>query len=485
MSNFTMLYPSQALVEVIDPLQNLREARTLGALRKIAAARIRKLLRAAKLAQFSNSDGEPDRWYWAAPLLLDRANANFRGNTDAWFTNPDPLKTSPDSVAAEEVEEDSGAKGEHFEFLRQCFEDPGLIGLGPMPENLPEILADLALGAPAVVTLRSLHRIFPGESHALQMKRSFAIADEFCALFNKPESIAAVRLSENHVWYWRMVADYCGSGCLQSVLDEYFHLLCEQEVNSNEVISQLLDAINLNASVINADSLDSFQAGKPRKFRCHYAVEFGSQRVETDSGQKRAKNLRKVFNSPFRPFLLSTTSIGQEGLDFHSYCRRIVHWNIPGNPVDLEQREGRINRYKSLVIRQQLGRKYRAALAAKNPDTVGDPWKTLFEIADHHERVLTGKSELVPYWHIDADPSGGEPVKIERVIPLYPFSIDRSRLLHILKTLAIYRLAFGQPRQAELVDHLMDYNLTPDELRTVMDALMIDLSPMRYRSSSF
>lgn len=73
----------------------------------------------------------------------------------------------------------------------------------------------------------------------------------------------------------------------------------EQEVDSKEVISQLLDAINLNASVINADSLDSFLSDKPRKFRCHYAVKFGSQRVETDSGQNRAKNLRKVFNSPF------------------------------------------------------------------------------------------------------------------------------------------------------------------------------------------
>jgi hypothetical protein len=481
MSNFTLLYPSQALVEVIDPVENLREARTLGDLRKIAAVRISEMLRVTKLTQFSTPDGESDRWYWAAPLLLDRSNAVFRATTEAWFANPEPLKASPDSEESDEPEEESGAKGEHFEFLRQCFEDPSMIGMGPIPENLPEILADLALGAPAVVTLRSLRRMFPDEPPALQMQRTFAVADQFCSLFNKPESIAAVRLSEKHVWYWRMVADYCGSGCLQSVLDEYFHILSEQEVDSTEVISQLLDAINLNASVINVDSLDSFQTGKPRRFRCHYAVEFGSQRVETDQGQNRAKSLRKVLNSPFRPFLLSTTSIGQEGLDFHSYCRRIVHWNLPGNPVDLEQREGRINRYKSLVIRQQLGKKYRSDIAATSLATIGDPWKRLFEIADHHERVQTGKSELVPYWHIDADPDGGDAAKIERVIPLYPFSIDRNRLLHILKTLAIYRLAFGQPRQAELVDHLLDRNLTTEEQALIIKALMIDLSPVRYR----
>ena len=483
MSNFTLLYPSQSLAEIIDPVENLRNGRSLGDLRKLAAERIREMLNTADLNQFSDSEGESDRWYWAAPLLLDRANADFRNTTKTWFATPDSSKTNPDSETTDE-EEQSGAKKEHFEFLRQCFEDPAQIRLGPMPENLPEILADLALGAPAILTFRSLRRIFSEDTHAIQMQRAFGIAGQFCSLFNKPESIAAVRLSEKHDWYWRMVADYCGSGCLQSVLDEYLHLLREQEVDSNEVITQLLAAINLNASVINVDSLDSFQNGKPRKFRSHYAVEFGSQRVETDQGQNRAKSLRKVFNSPFRPFVLSTTSIGQEGLDFHSYCRRIVHWNLPGNPVDLEQREGRINRYKSLVIRQQLGKKYRPALTGELLVAGEDVWQRLFQIADVEERQKTGKSELVPYWHIDADADSGESVKIERIIPLYPFSIDRSRLLHILKTLAIYRLAFGQPRQAELVDHLLDRNLTAPEQKMVMESLMIDLSPVRYRVST-
>ena len=316
------------------------------------------------------------------------------------------------------------------------------------------------------------------------MKRAFEIGDQFCSLFNKPESIAAVRLSENHEWYWRMVADYCGSGCLQAVLDEYLHLLSEQNVDSAGVVSQLMNAINLTAAGINVDSLDSFQSGKSRKLRCHYAVEFGSQRVETDQGRNRASSLREVFNSPFRPFVLSTTSIGQEGLDFHSYCRRIVHWNLPTNPIDLEQREGRINRYKSLAIRQQLGKKYRAALSDVTLTVGEDAWKRLFQIADVEERQKSGKSELVPYWHIDADAEAGDSVKIERIIPLYPFSIDRSRLLHILKTLAIYRLAFGQPRQAELVDHLLDRNLTADEQKIVMESLMIDLSPVCYRGST-
>ena len=45
----------------------------------------------------------------------------------------------------------------------------------------------------------------------------------------------------------------------------------------------------------------------------------------------------------------ATPRVGQEGLDFHPYCYRVYHWNLPGNPVDLEQREGRIHRFKGQI----------------------------------------------------------------------------------------------------------------------------------------
>jgi hypothetical protein len=43
-------------------------------------------------------------------------------------------------------------------------------------------------------------------------------------------------------------------------------------------------------------------------------------------------------------------SVGQEGLDIHHYCHAITHWNLPANPVDLEQREGRIHSYKAHAV---------------------------------------------------------------------------------------------------------------------------------------
>jgi ERCC4-related helicase len=58
----------------------------------------------------------------------------------------------------------------------------------------------------------------------------------------------------------------------------------------------------------------------------------------------RSKTMRKRFNSNLSRHVLKTTSIGQDGLDFHVWCDRIIHWDLPPDPVDFEQREGRIAR---------------------------------------------------------------------------------------------------------------------------------------------
>ena len=87
--------------------------------------------------------------------------------------------------------------------------------------------------------------------------------------------------------------------------------------------------------------------------------------------------MRTAFNSPFWPFVLATTSVGQEGLDFHQYCHAVVHWNLPANPVDLEQREGRVHRYKGHAIRKNVAAVHRADAF----EAAGDPWEAMFEAA--------------------------------------------------------------------------------------------------------
>ena len=192
------------------------------------------------------------------------------------------------------------------------------------------------------------------------------------------------------------------------------------------------------------------------------------KRSKRHSNADRKKTIRNAFNSPFRPFVLATTSIGQEGLDFHNYCRKIVHWNLPSNPIDLEQREGRINRFECLAIRQNIAKRY------GNIHFTKDIWDEMFEVAAKSEKT-DGSSDLIPYWGLrETD----DMVKIERQVPMYPFSRDGLAYERLIKILSMYRLTLGQARQEELLEYLFKSCDDPEKLRS----LFINLSPF-YKSN--
>src|SRR5690606_6464011 len=161
----------------------------------------------------------------------------------------------------------------------------------------------------------------------------------FIAHFNKPESIAAIRLASPKTDYWRQVLDYCASGNITAMLTEYIYLLmdCEGKRDISSIRDALDSVLKINTSNNLVDLRRRSGTIKPYNMRTHFAVNYGTQKISSDSGQERMVNLRTVFNSPFRPFVLTSTSIGQEGLDFHYYCHKIFHWNLPHNPIDLEQ----------------------------------------------------------------------------------------------------------------------------------------------------
>ena len=476
MSNFTLLYPSHTLANLFDPNDALLRNRSLSDLRSELVTRINELIEDAALHRFGTSTGEPDKWYWAAPLLFDRHTPSMKEGLADWLkwvaeSNESDFLNAKKEDSSER--EQTSSREKHFEELARCFDQPHEAGLGPLPDDLAVVLADMAIASPAVVALRCAREQFrPEFCHGTLF--AFDLSSEFLSLFNKPESIAAVRLSTDRATYWRRVLQYCVDGCLQSVLDEFAHVVRADTPSLEEMYHRLVASMNLGTASIKVDDLKSFLNNERRNMRCHYAVDMGNQRVETDKGQDRIKGIRNNFNSPFRPFVLATTSIGQEGLDFHTYCRKIVHWNLPSNPIDLEQREGRINRFKGLVIRQQIASKYRDRLTSESVKASG-LWDAIFDVASTAERSGNGKCELIPYWHVEADK-----YQIERFIPFYPFSRDRAKLSSLLQTLAIYRLAFGQPRQAELVEHLLK-QIPRERFSEIRNKLMIDLSPISYQ----
>jgi hypothetical protein len=157
--------------------------------------------------------------------------------------------------------------------------------------------------------------------------------------------------------------------------------------------------------------------------------------------------------------------VGQEGLDFHHYCHAITHWNLPSNPVDLEQREGRIHRYKGHAVRKNVADAF-GANALRDEDA--DSWETAFELG--RKGRSQEENDLVPYWLFPGD------AKIERHVPVLPFSREVERLNGLRRALAIYRMVFGQSRQEDLITYLLA-EIPEAERDAIVTELQINLSP--------
>ena len=488
MPTLALLYPSVVLAGVGDPLE---VARSMGAIHSplpmdavLTTVRDRINETLAPLVASAPADGRVDqRWYWAAPLLLDAAAGV---DVEAWCRDTathDALKEGLDAS----VEEDDGSDGlrDHLDLAADVAASTVLdLDLGRPPLDLADVLAQLAIAGPANASLRALHR-GRGDAKSAEGRRAAASAAwGFRMLFNDP---AVTRMLFGEVTtntaedaYWRLVLRYCFEGCVQAVLDEWTHVLTDGLQLANRPEEERLDALveayrgslGSQTATYSVRRLDGDGAGRftvsTDRVRASFARRFGDERSETAQTLQSAANVRRSFNSPFWPFVLATTSAGQEGLDFHTYCHAIVHWNLPSNPVDLEQREGRIHRYKGHAVRRNVALRYRAAGLAAD----GDPWTAMFDEAAGQS---SGDDELVPYW-VFATENGAQ---IERHVPALPLSREAARLEDLRKSTAAYRLVFGQPRQDDLLAYL-DGNARDLDLAR----LRIDLRPPQRQAAA-
>jgi hypothetical protein len=363
----------------------------------------------------------------------------------------------------------------------------GELGENP-PADLSDVITRVALAGPGVSALRALKRCAPGLELTDRRLLSGAarIADGFRTLFNQPDTVALVRSTASGVAYWRGVLSYAEAGDLQAMLDEYAHVLIDasglQEADdatrAATVADKIHEAVGLLGGTVGTQEfyVRDGQRFVPKNFRIRtrFALRLSDTR-DTENQELRIDQIRHAFNSPFRPFVLATTSIGQEGLDFHPYCHAVHHWNLPATPVEMEQREGRVHRYKGHAIRRNLS----AAYGLNNlPRSVGngsglasDPWAQLFERAD----LDSPDHDLIPYWIFERSSEQGG-VQVERHLPHLPYSKDSQRLELLRRSLAIYRLAFGQPRQEDLIRYL-EATLGTEGASKLADQWQIRLAP--------
>lgn len=344
---------------------------------------------------------------------------------------------------------------------------------GIVPENWKplDLLTDMAIGAPGVCVARAIGKVMHKKADDVCRR----ITDDLIRMFDSPEGIGAVaEKCADRGNYARKVLQYCIDGNIQSMLDEYCFVLTNEYKDNLDLIQEAFSgALNLRAATYEVDTWEAFCENDKKKMsiRTHYAVGFNKATKETsqaDSQKKesRKESVRTAFNSPFRPFVLASTSVGQEGLDFHYYCHRLMHWNIPHNPIDMEQREGRINRYLCHAVRKSLVRYFQK----DNSVSIAD-WKQLLSAATEESRRLnTNYAELSPFWCF----SGDQPVKIERIVPLYHFSRDVAAYDRLKKLLSLYRLTLGQARQEEILNSILENNAVADQ---ITKDLFISLCP--------
>ncbi len=333
----------------------------------------------------------------------------------------------------------------------------------------PAELDDLAwfsLSSPGVVLLRALCRNWTeaGSDDAL-----LAITDVswngLRPYLDRPWFVARLMKGRSVSGYPEAIQRAVVEGNLESVLDEHFWLPDPDHdawMNGGRKagrLQALRDTLGIRSAPVKV-----FSPGNPGrgsfKLSAHAALPLTDTEAHTAAGsgvkQLRADDLRQAFNTPFWPHLLCTTSVGQEGLDFHQWCRSVIHWDLCASPVDVEQREGRIDRFKSLAVRR--------AVAAKLKGEGIVLWKALEERAQE----FADDSGLAPWWTCDGQ-------VMEKFFFDPPSSEEREKKRRLMRLRELYRLVLGLPNSLSMLGRLERTGISIEEIRRNC----LDLGTMR------
>lgn len=324
------------------------------------------------------------------------------------------------------------------------------------------------LSSPGSILARCLVRHNVPQDLPRDRRRTFAFLWESLRPYLGHRTFAdLIQSSSKKKRYPDALADAMLKGGFEAVLDEQMCLLSRLgDAKGLEIVEQL------SASLLNRPGLVQFRRGRTNhRVPVQAVTPFagGEQNRGRKKGGKRLRSdtLRRAFNSPFWPHILCTTSIGQEGLDFHLWCSRIVHWDLPGDPVDFEQREGRIARYGSLAVRRSLAREH--AVQSLEAARGASPFGELISLS---RRVDSDRTGLERWWL----PAEGRPTSVSFDWQFSHRAIQRDRML---EDLLHYRLALGQPDPEAFVKMLR--RIGADD--TIGRELAIDLSAMTRASA--
>lgn len=93
----------------------------------------------------------------------------------------------------------------------------------------------------------------------------------------------------------------------------------------------------------------------------------------------------------------------QEGIDMHNYCLRIMHLTLPRGAVSYEQRGGRIDRYRSLLVRRRASEFVENMQTDSTSDLIARAFACLEENKHSNNTLYPNWSIHNPYskWHFE------------------------------------------------------------------------------------
>lgn len=431
LSNILLFHPSAWLATKVDPT-----AHRHGDRRRAISSIARELRRKLPDAVSYEPEKTTQRPLWQVLSLIEQRCSKTPSMLDVWKgigARSDQLADGLGRIV------DAGSRAEPY----------------VSPKELHS-LAWFALTAPGVVLLRRLASRCDLDTPAKLAELTALSWKGLRSYFDQPWFVA--RLSRGaKVSYPEALQMAVYEGNFEACLDEHFWLGDPDNANwfREGRRGGRLDALTRSLSIRAAPvvlQLPGTSEGKPLRLAAHAALPLTDSATDIagDVGEEklRADEVRHAFNTPFWPHLLCTTSVGQEGLDFHQWCQTVIHWDLPGGPIEFEQREGRVDRFRSLAVRRAITRLAEGEFGER----------FLWDDLDKFAESLGDPTGLRPWWIIEG-------AAMRRLFLDAPSSEERARKRELARLRDLYRLVLGMPNQWQLLARLAASDLDVETAR--------------------
>ncbi|MBQ8167378.1 MAG: hypothetical protein IJZ96_10140, partial [Lachnospiraceae bacterium] len=300
--------------------------------------------------------------------------------------------------------------------------------------------------------------------------RDFCFA--YYTLMTRTDSIRVLCAYSLAETLYESMLQYGYDGVIYSVFSEYKNVSQKDEIGFVDLI-KMVSGIRSNPIKCKTITGDVIEVIKEQHLKTGYAIgHYAGDKLKDSTAATTFARKQEVFNSPFWPFNYVTTSIGQEGFDFHQYCRIVVHWSLVFDPVRFEQREGRVDRYHSYSNRLNA---YELVKEKINFGSGECDWNKVYDTLKKHvdyQKLLSDSMELFPDFVV---PCVRREFGINRETYYLENSYEHKMLNEVLLGVGYYRSLLGQAGADTFEEKFMEFieGKEPEEIRKYF----LDLRP--------